>query len=439
VVAVSAASGGVGGLAAQLARRAGARVLGIASAANAGRLRAISVEPVVYGDGLADRLRSLAPDGIDAFIDTHGVGYVDLAVALGVNPGRIDTIIDFAAAQRHGAKTDASPQASGLPQLNRPISGVATAQTSRIWLVGFGTVGRWLAGVLDSQAEQLAARYGTEVVVVGIATARDGFVYHGAGLDLAAALEAASAGRSIADLRGVRCWPSAIDGLRATEADLLVEVSASPAADGEPGFTHMREALLRRIPVITSNKWPVALHGVELAALARRQGVAFRAESTVMSGTPVLSALCEGLAGAVPFALRGLLNATANFIVSRMADGQSYEDALAQAQSSGLAERDPVADVEGYDTTAKVMILSGLVFGRQLSRGQVACRGITGITSQEIGEAASARGRLKHVATLEFSGPDGAGSATARVQPELVPLNDPLQPDISIRPPHDDA
>jgi len=112
VVAVSAAAGGVGGLAAQLARRAGARVLGIASAASAGRLRAIGVEPVAYGDGLAERLRSLAPGGIDAFIDTHGDGYVDLAVALGVSPDRIDTVIDFAAAQRHGAKADASPQAS---------------------------------------------------------------------------------------------------------------------------------------------------------------------------------------------------------------------------------------------------------------------------------------------------------------------------------------
>ena len=112
VVAVSAAAGGVGGLAAQLARQAGARVLGIASAASAGRLRAVGIEPVAYGDGLTDRLRSLAPDGIDAFIDTHGDGYVDLAVTLGVTPDRINTIIDFAAAQRHGTKTDASPQAS---------------------------------------------------------------------------------------------------------------------------------------------------------------------------------------------------------------------------------------------------------------------------------------------------------------------------------------
>ena len=84
-----------------------------------------------------------------------------------------------------------------------------------------------------------------------------------------------------------------------------MEVTASPPADGEPGLTHMREALGRGIPVLTSNKWPVALQGAELAALARSQGAAFRAESTVMSGTPVLSALTEGPAGTVPVALRG--------------------------------------------------------------------------------------------------------------------------------------
>jgi homoserine dehydrogenase len=188
----------------------------------------------------------------------------------------------------------------------------------------------------------------------------------------------------------------------------------------------MREALERRIPVVTSNKWPVALHGVELARLARSSGVAFRAESTVMSGTPVLSALVDGLAGAVPVALRGLLNATANFILSRMAEGTPYEDALAEAQRAGHAERDPAADVEGYDAVAKVMILSALVFGRQLRREEVACRGINNIARSEIDQAASRRARLKHVATLDFSEPDGAGDVSARVEPELVPCDDPL-------------
>jgi homoserine dehydrogenase len=296
----------------------------------------------------------------------------------------------------------------------------------RIWLVGFGTVGQWLARALHSRRERLAVRYGIAVVVVGLANARDGFVYHEDGLDLPSVLGLAGEGRSLAEQPGVRRWPSTIEGLRATEADLLVEVTASPATDGQPGFAHMREALQREIPVVTSNKWPLALRGVELAELARSRGVAFRGESTVMSGTPVLSALVDGLAGAVPVGLRGLLNATANFILSRMAEGKPYEDALAEAQRAGLAERDPAADVEGYDAVAKLMILSALVFGRQLRREQVTCRGITGIARSEIDRAASSGARLKHVATLDFSEPDGAGSVTARVEPELVSADDPL-------------
>jgi homoserine dehydrogenase len=296
----------------------------------------------------------------------------------------------------------------------------------RIWLVGAGTVGMWLLGVLDSQRERLAARYGLQPTVVGLASARDGFVYDPGGLDVASVLAAAPGGRAVASQRGAGHWPAAIDGLRATEADLLVETSASPATDGEPGVAHMREALLRGIPVVTSNKWPVALRGVELAALARSKEVAFRAESTVMSGTPVLSTLTEGLAGTVPDALRGLLNATANFILTQMADGRSYGEALALAQRAGLAERDPAADVEGHDTAAKVMILSALVFGRQLTRDQVSVRGITAVTGRDIREAASAGGRVKHVATLGFGGPGGTGSVTARVQPEVVGPGDPL-------------
>ena len=296
----------------------------------------------------------------------------------------------------------------------------------RVWLVGFGTVGRWLARALDQQTERLADRYGVAVTVVGLANARDGFVYDENGLDLASVLALASGGASITEQPGARRWPSAIEGLRATEADLLVEVTASPSTDGEPGLAHMREALGRGIPVVTSNKWPVALDGVELAARARDQGIAFRAESTVMSGTPLLRALVDGLAGAVPIAVRGVLNATANFILGRMEEGTSYEDALAEAQSAGLAEPDPAADVEGHDTVAKVMILSALVFGRQLRPQQVACRGITDIARSEIEQAAANGARLKHVATLEFSEPDGVGDVSARVQPEAVPRDDPL-------------
>jgi NADPH:quinone reductase-like Zn-dependent oxidoreductase len=111
VVAISGAAGGVGSLAIQLARRAGARVIGIASDDNAPFLRSLGVEPLAHGGGLADRLRALTPKGLDAFIDLFGGGYVELAVALGVARERINTIIDFAGAQKHGVKTDGTAAA----------------------------------------------------------------------------------------------------------------------------------------------------------------------------------------------------------------------------------------------------------------------------------------------------------------------------------------
>jgi NADPH:quinone reductase-like Zn-dependent oxidoreductase len=117
VVAVSGAAGGVGTIAVQLARRKGFRVLGIASAESGPFLQSLGVEPVAYGDGLADRLRALAPNGLDAFIDLFGSGYVDLALELGVTRDRIDTIIDFAAAQKYGVKADGSAEAASLETL----------------------------------------------------------------------------------------------------------------------------------------------------------------------------------------------------------------------------------------------------------------------------------------------------------------------------------
>jgi NADPH:quinone reductase-like Zn-dependent oxidoreductase len=106
VLVVSGAAGGVGSIAVQLARQAGATVIGLASPPNHDWLAGHGVLPVSYGEGVADRLRDASGGRIDAFIDTFGSGYVDLALDLGVPPERIDTIIDFAAAQRHGVRTD---------------------------------------------------------------------------------------------------------------------------------------------------------------------------------------------------------------------------------------------------------------------------------------------------------------------------------------------
>jgi NADPH2:quinone reductase len=122
-VAVSAAAGGVGSLVVQLLALRGVRVLGIASAGNAEWLREHGVEPVEYGDGLADRLRRAAPDGVDAFIDLFGPDYVQLAVDLGVPVERINTIISFAKAAEVGAKAEGSAEAS-TPAVLQEIAGL---------------------------------------------------------------------------------------------------------------------------------------------------------------------------------------------------------------------------------------------------------------------------------------------------------------------------
>jgi NADPH:quinone reductase-like Zn-dependent oxidoreductase len=120
-VVISGAAGGVGSIAVQLAHRTGATVIGLASESNHEWLRSHGVIPVVYGDGVADRIRTAAPTGVDASIDTYGGGYVELALALGVPAERIDTIVDFAAAAKHGVKTDggreAGPGAKVLAEL----------------------------------------------------------------------------------------------------------------------------------------------------------------------------------------------------------------------------------------------------------------------------------------------------------------------------------
>jgi NADPH:quinone reductase-like Zn-dependent oxidoreductase len=127
-VVVSGAAGGVGVMAVQLARREGADVIGIASPANADWLSAHGIRPVAYGDGLADRLHTAAPGGIDAWIDLYGDGYVELAVSLGVPVERIATIIDFAAAERTGAQVVFGAATPGAPALTRLAGLIATGE-----------------------------------------------------------------------------------------------------------------------------------------------------------------------------------------------------------------------------------------------------------------------------------------------------------------------
>jgi homoserine dehydrogenase len=273
----------------------------------------------------------------------------------------------------------------------------------RLSIIGFGVVGQGLAELVASKQELLRQQFDLDVTLVSVANGRHGFIYRESGLDIPLLLELAVRRRSLAEHPGITHWLRPLDGLLATGADVLAEATGTNLRDAEPGMSHIRGALMHGIHVITANKGPVALAAHELLALAKRQNLQLRMESTVMAGTPVISTLREGVAGASVRSIRGILNGTTNYILSAMAVGRDYADVLAEAQAQGYAEADPTADVEGYDTVAKVLILAALVFGQTLTPDQVLRQGITRITRDQMRQALQEGKRIKLIGSLSFS------------------------------------
>ncbi|HLH63292.1 MAG TPA: homoserine dehydrogenase [Ktedonobacteraceae bacterium] len=299
---------------------------------------------------------------------------------------------------------------------------------ARLVLIGFGVVGQGFVRLLFEKQDLLKQRYDLDMTLVGVANARHGFIYREDGLDVQTLLELAAGRHPLTGYPDVVHWEKPLEGLRAIDADVLVEATPTNLRDAEPGMSHIRAALTRCMHVVTANKGPCALAAVELLEWARQHSVQMRMEATVMAGTPVLSTICEGMAGARVQSIRGILNGTTNYILSAMAMGCDYAEALADAHARGYAETDPTADVEGHDAVAKTLILAALVFGRSLKPGEVARQGITAITTEEVWHAMDQGKRIKLVASLRLvSGSEGREDfLEARVEPIALPLSDPL-------------
>ncbi len=292
----------------------------------------------------------------------------------------------------------------------------------RLSLAGFGVVGRGFVELLQRKQEYLRQAFEIDVRLVGVGNARHGFIYREDGLDLSRVLELGASGRPLTDYEDARHWETILEGLQETGANLLVEATSTNLRDAEPGLSHIVTALRMGAHVVTANKGPGALAGLELLDLARRQGVQLRMESSVMAGTPVISTLLEGMAGSAIQSVRGILNGTTNYILSAMAGGRAYAEVLAEAQAQGYAETDPTADVEGHDALAKTLILAALAFNQPLKPEQVALQGITAHSLDEIQRAAAAGQRIKLIASLKRSG----DALEASVSPQALPLDDPL-------------
>ena len=299
---------------------------------------------------------------------------------------------------------------------------------AQLALIGFGVVGQGFARLLLAKYDLLKQLYDLDISLVSVANARHGLIYREDGLDIHTLLELAAAGCPLTAHPGVTHWEKPLEGLRAMQADVLVEATPTNLRDAEPGISHIRTALSQGMHVVTANKGPAALAASELLELAHLHNVQLRMEATVMAGTPVISTIREGMAGAQVHTIRGILNGTTNYILSAMATGRDYAEVLADAQAQGYAETDPTADVEGYDAVAKTLILSALVFGRSLKPHQVARQGITNISREQVQHATDQGQRIKLIALLRLRADDDGkeGTLDARVEPLALPLNDPL-------------
>jgi homoserine dehydrogenase len=207
-----------------------------------------------------------------------------------------------------------------------------------------------------------------------------------------------------------------------SNANVMFENSPVNTQTGQPALDHIRAALNLGMHAITANKGPV-VHGYrELTALAELKGKKFRFESAVLGGAPVFSVFREAFPLAELASIKGIFNATTNIILSRMENGESYEDAVKYCQSIGVAETDPTNDVDGWDAAIKVAALVTVLMDTPMTPQQVNPTGIRGITSEMIAKAKAEDKRYKLVCSAEKVG----NTVQASVAPQLVDSSSPL-------------
>jgi homoserine dehydrogenase len=272
----------------------------------------------------------------------------------------------------------------------------------RIGVLGCGNVGAALVRLIEQQAGSIEARTGVRLEVVKVAVRN---VSRERDVVLPEGLLTRDAHAVVAD-PGV---------------DLVVEVIGGI----EPARELITQALQSGKPVVTANKELLANVGTELFAVADSAGVDLLFEAAVAGGIPVIRALRESLRGEPVSRVMGIINGTTNFILTKMTEeGADYGAALAEAQRLGFAERDPTADVEGFDAGAKAAILASIAFGAKVVAGDVYHEGISRVTAADIAVAK----RLGYVVKLlGIAERDAAsGEIAVRVHPAMVPNHHPL-------------
>jgi homoserine dehydrogenase len=277
----------------------------------------------------------------------------------------------------------------------------AVERTVNVGLLGCGNVGAALVQLVAERGGQIKQRTGIDLRIAKVAV------------------------RSASKERDVAVDPSVLTtDARAVVDDPDVDLVVEVIGGIEPARTLILAALEAGKPVVTANKELLANVGAELYAAAEAAGVDLLFEAAVAGGIPLMRPLRESLVGEDVSRVMGIVNGTTNYILTKMAEeGWTYAAALAEAQSLGYAERDPTADVEGFDAGAKAAIIATIAFGAGVVAGDVYHEGIANITDTDIAFAARLGYVIKLLAIAERF---DDGSVAVRVHPAMVPNAHPL-------------
>jgi homoserine dehydrogenase len=273
----------------------------------------------------------------------------------------------------------------------------------KIALLGAGSVGSRVARLLLDQGDELAARVGASIDLIGIAV------------------------RDVDAPRDVEL-PHELFTTDAESLILSADIVIELIGGIEPARSYVLKALNSGADVVTGNKALLATHGAELFDAAEQVGAQLYYEAAVGGAIPIIRPLRESLAGDRITRILGIVNGTTNFILDRMdTNGDSLESALATATERGYAEADPTADIEGEDAAQKAAILASLAFHTPMRLDAVYREGITKVTKQQVDEARASGYVVKLLAICErVETREGDSGISARVYPALVPRSHPL-------------
>ena len=267
----------------------------------------------------------------------------------------------------------------------------------KVAILGYGTVGSGVVEVLTTNAAIIAKRAGQEVGVKYVLDLRD---FPGDPIQ----------SKVVHDFQIILDDP---------EVDIVVETMGGT----KPAYEFVKKALLAGKSVCTSNKELVAAYGAELVHLAKSKSVNFLFEASVGGGIPVIRPLNQSLTADKILKINGILNGTTNYILTKMAkEGSDFDVVLKEAQELGYAEKDPTADVEGYDACRKIAILTSLAYGKQVNYEEVYTEGITKITAEDFKYAEKLEAAIKIFGSSRKEG----GKLYAMVAPQMIRRDNPL-------------